>query len=92
MRYLILLALLLPSCTSIHVTKTFPDGSKVDAFAGSLFATTAIKSLSIDSTRKSSSGLINASGFATDPDQEAITASANAIGQLIGAAARAAAK
>ena len=85
MKYLATLIVLLSltGCASITYTKTNPDGTRVTAGAMSLFSNTAIKGFNSDSkTEKTATGL-KFSSSDTAPDNEA-------IGQIIGAALKAA--
>lgn len=74
------------------VTKTAPDGSKVQFSGSSLFSNSAFKNLGVDYTSKTTSSLLKASGATTEPNPDSITATGTALGEMIGAAAKTAVK
>lgn len=84
--------LALCGCASISVTKVAPDGTKTTMTAKTLFSNTAVKGLTLDGTTKTTTNLLKVAGSTTEPNPEAITASASALGELVGAAAATAAK
>lgn len=88
----ILSAFLLCSCTSINVEKRFTDGTIVKSSAKSLFSNTTLKGLIVDGTTKTATNLLKVSTSQTEPNAESITASTTGLGELIGTAAKAAAK
>ena len=94
MKALLLIPLLLTGCASIHYSKTVaPDGTvKVNADASSLFSNSAIKGLQVDYSTKTTTNGFKVSGTTTEPNPESITATGAALGELIGTAAKAAAK
>lgn len=94
MKYLIAIALLtLCGCAHITVSKTVsPTGTNVTFHGTSLLANSTLKSLGIDRASKTTSSLLTASGAATEPNPDAITASAEGLGNIIGAAVATAAK
>lgn len=74
------------ACTRLNVTKS-PDGSI--SFTGtSLFSNTVLKGVGVDSTTKTTTNLLKLSSSTTEPNAESITASGDALGSLIGNAAK----
>lgn len=82
----------LTGCTSLRVDETKVDGSKVSFNATSLFSNSTLKGLKVAGTTKTTSALLGVTAGATEPNVESITASGEALGNLIGTAAAAAAK
>lgn len=91
-RLSILVLLLLSGCAQLNVTKTLPDGTKT-AFSGwALFSNTAFRGLFVDEVSpRFGTNLLAVTGATNSPNAESITASADALGTLIGTAAKAAA-
>lgn len=89
---LLLLPLLLGGCANIQVTQVAPDGSRVQFHASSLFSTSVLKGLAVGNATKTTSSLLKVATTSTDPNAESITASGSALGELIGTAAKTAAK
>lgn len=87
-----LIAFVLSGCTNLKVTRIASDGSRIDFKATSLFSNTILKGLGVDSTTKTTSNLLKLSTSTTEPNAESITASGSALGELIGTAAKTAAK
>lgn len=79
----------LTGCHSINYTK---DGTKVSFQAHSLFSNSIVKGLTVDGTTKTTSQGLRITSTATEPNSESITASGAALGELIGTAAKSAAK
>lgn len=77
-------------CQSIHYTKA-PDGS-VRFDAQSMFSNTLTKGLTVEGTTKTTSQGLRITSNATEPNNESITASGAALGELIGTAAKATTK
>lgn len=85
--------LLLAGCAHITVTKSVSiTGTNVTFHGTSFLANSTLKSLGVDAATKTTSSLLKASGVTNEPNPEAITASAEALGNIIGAAAATAAK
>lgn len=84
-------ALLLAGCAQINVVQKKPDGSQIMFHGFSLFSNSAFKNLGVDSTTKTTSNLLKVSTGNTEPNPEAITATGDALGAMIGRAAREAA-
>lgn len=82
------LLLLLNGCANVHVERG-ADGS-VKARAMTLFSNTAVKGLTVDGSSKTN--LLHVSGATTTPNSDSITATGEAFGNAVGAAAKAAAK
>lgn len=94
MKTLALLSLLaLAGCTHITVSRTESSGSTNVVFhATSLLSNSTLKGLGVASSTKTTSALLKLTAGATEPNPEAITASAEGLGTLIGTAAATAAK
>lgn len=92
MKKILLLCLILTGCTSIRVDQTKLDGSKVSFRASSLFSNSTLRGLKVEGVTKTSSALLGVTASATEPNVESITATGEALGNLIGAAAATAAK
>lgn len=90
-RFIPLVLLLCTSCASITVTKITADGTRTEFRGISLFSNSVLKTIQVDGTTKTTSSLLKASGASTEPNPESITATAEALGTLIGKAAREAA-
>lgn len=84
--------LALNGCTSVNLTKTATDGSKIQFRAASLFSNTVLKGLGVEATTKTTTNLLKISSSSTEPNAESITASGAALGELIGTAAKTAVK
>lgn len=85
---LFLSILVLAGCVTAKVTKTVSaTGTNITFKAHSFLANSALKSLGVDGTTKTTSSLLKLSGATTEPNPEAITASTEGLGTLIGAAA-----
>lgn len=77
---------LLNGCQSTTVSRTSTDGSKVTFSSLSLFSNTAVKGLNVDGTTKTTTNLLRITGGATEPNVESITATSDALGNIIGTA------
>lgn len=85
--------LVLAGCAHITVSKTVSaTGTNVTFHGTSLLANSTLKSISVDATAKTTTSLLKASGATTEPNAEAITASAEGLGTIIGTAAATAAR
>lgn len=89
---LIAVAGLAVGCASVTYKKTMPDGTVVEAKVSSLFSNSAVKGMTVDGTTKTTSQGFRITGSTTEPNPESITATANALGNLIGTAIQAGAK
>lgn len=91
--YAIVALALLCGCAHITVSKSVSiTGTNVTFHGTSFLANSTLKSLGIDRASKTTSSLLTASGAATEPNPDAITASAEGLGNIIGAAVATAAK
>jgi hypothetical protein len=79
-------------CASVKYSKTALDGSKVNFSNVSLFSNSALKGLSVESQTKTTTNGLRITSTMTEPNPESITATGSALGELIGTAAKAAAK
>lgn len=87
------LCCIMTGCAHITVEKTASINSTNVTFHGTSFlANSAFKNLGVDGTTKTTANLLKISGATTEPNPEAITASADGLGSLIGVAAGSAAK
>lgn len=88
MKLLFLPFLLLPinGCQSTNVSRTSTDGSRVTFSSLSLFSNTAVKGLNVDGTTKTTTNLLRITGSTTEPNVESITATSDALGNIIGTA------
>lgn len=88
-----LLAVLVSGCNSLKYETTKPDGTYVKAsLTVPFFYNAAVKGLAIDSITKTTTNGFRVTNFQTEGNPEMITATGTALGDLIGAAAAAAAK
>lgn len=86
-------AVLLCGCSSVGYTNTKPDGTKTDFNASVPFwSNSTLKGLTVDGTTKTTSAGLKIQSSTIEPNVESITATADALGSLIGAAAAATAK
>lgn len=83
---------LLVGCARLSVTRTSPDGTRVQFEASSLFSNSVLKGVAVENTTKTTSALLKLATSGTEPNAESITASGSALGELIGTAAKTAAK
>lgn len=79
-------------CQSVHYAKTSPDGTMTKFDAQSMFSNTLTKGLTVEGTTKTTSQGLRITSNATEPNNESITASGAALGELIGTAAKATVK
>lgn len=93
MKKLLLLLVLTAGCVPFHYNRTALDGTatKVDA-SFPFWSNTALKGLKIDNVTKTTSTGFGVSTATVEPNVESITATSDALGNLIGTAAKAAAK
>lgn len=92
---LAILAMLCSCATSrYHSEETRLDGTKkiVDWNGNSLFSNSTLKGLTVDGQTKTTTNGLKIIGASTEPNPESITASGSALGELIGTAAKTAAK
>lgn len=82
---------MLSGCADMTLTKTAPDGTVVKFHAVTCFSNSAIKGLAVDSATKTTTNALRVTSTASEPNSESITATADAIGNLIGTAVKAAA-
>jgi len=95
MRALILISvwcLCAAGCASVKYSKVATDGTKVDFKSSSLFSTSALKGLTVEGVTKTTTNGLRITSSTTEPQPESITATGEALGNMIGAAAAAAAK
>lgn len=96
----LLVTLLCAGCASMSANKTITTTATngvvttttVNFKGKSLFSNSVLKNVTLDSTTKTTSAVLKATGVTTEPNPESITASAEAIGNIIGAASATAAK
>lgn len=86
------LAALASGCAVISYDNTKVDGSRVHYSGSSLFSNTAFKGLVVDGTTKTTTNGLRITAGATEPNADSITASGEALGNMVGAAAKTAAK
>lgn len=84
--------LILSGCASVKYSKTQLDGAKVEFKSNSLFSKTALQGLQVEAVTKTTTNGLRLTTSSTETQPEAITATGEALGQLIGAAAATAAK
>jgi hypothetical protein len=89
---LAVLAGLATGCAVLRYEKTAADGTHTKARAFSLFSNSALKNLAVGKVTKTTTNEFTVTGTTTEPNPEAITASAEAIGTIVGVAAKSAAK
>lgn len=95
-----LIALALCGCAHVSVEKTVTTSgtnglpvTTTTAFSGySFLANSALKTVNVDSTTKTTTNLLKANGATTEPNPEAITASTTGFGTILGEAIKAASK
>lgn len=85
--------MLLSACAMGHYSRLNADGSRTEYRFSTLFSNSTAKGIMVDGngTNQASPGL-HMVGIASDPNAQSITATAGALGSLIGTAAAAAAK
>ncbi len=84
--------LLSVGCASVHYDKTEITGEHTTFRATSFLSNSALKGASVDRVTKTTSEGMKLSGSTTEPNPDAIVASGDAMGQMIGTAVKAAAK
>lgn len=85
-------AVLFAGCHSVGYTQKKADGTSIEFKARSLFSNSIVKGLTVDGTTKTTSQGLRITSTTTEPNPESITATGSALGELIGTAAKAAAK
>lgn len=83
-----ILLLAASACTRLHVVRTAQDGSRVEFTGTSLFSNTVLKGVGVDSTTKTTTNLLKLTSSTTEPNAESITASGDALGNMIGTAVK----
>lgn len=84
--------LCLCGCARLSVVKTYPNGTSTTFHGIAFFSNTAFRGLYLDEQGKYGTNTLAVTQATNTPNPEAITASAEALGNLIGVAAAAAAK
>lgn len=82
----LVIAILCAGCAHVSVTKSVTTTGTNTTFSGySFFANSTLKSIGVDSTTKTTTNLLKASGVTSEPNAEAITAAGASAGSIIGA-------
>lgn len=84
--------LLATGCASMTYTTTRPDGTKTEFSGRTVFSNSTFKGLTVDGTTKTTTNGLRVTAGTTEPNPESITATGEALGNLIGTAAATAAK
>lgn len=89
---LALVAIIAPGCTHMQLVESKPDGTRVNFGATSFLSNSTFKGLTVGGVTKTTSQSLRVTSGSTEPNPEAITASADGLGTLIGTAAGTTAK